>query len=359
MTDPTNDPADSDLEREVRDLLAELGLHPDQTLTEEEQRRTDAAASDALHRIVATPPAARTTPTSTGARQRLPWRRVLTVGSVVAVSVVGATLVVVGSRSPVSPPHQEAVGATVPTPRMATFTLASATTPTLTGTAAGPWLIRLARAIARQPASGTGHFQLIQTDSWTLPGSATTHRTSTRFVPTITRRYVRPDGTVILVRGHGRALDGDGRLSLPLEGSRSTSTELPAPTGTAKDCPSSSSCVAADIVSRYQHQVVSPRLAAALWRSLAATQGIEYLGTTADRLGRPAAAFVAPGLTSGRQLVIFADPRTGEFLASETIVVTAAGSRLPLTPPAVVEFTVLVSATRMPRLLQPMNQATG
>ncbi|MGH3497893.1 MAG: hypothetical protein ACRDYB_04175 [Acidimicrobiales bacterium] len=101
---------------------------------------------------------------------------------------------------------------------------------------------------------------------------------------------------------------------------------------------------------------MSSKLEATLWVALARTDEAEYLGTSSDRLGRPAAAFVTPSVTSGDQTVLLLSPKTGRLLSAETVRVgNQRGSEVAVKIPGVIRFVVFVSSERMPSLVRPMD----
>jgi hypothetical protein len=84
---------------------------------------------------------------------------------------------------------------------------------------------------------------------------------------------------------------------------------------------------------------------AALWRSVAAIDGLEVLGTTTDRLGREAVGVALTGRSTGietRTIFLF-DPATATALATEEVL-TGDSRALDIPTPALAEYQVLVDS---------------
>lgn len=85
---------------------------------------------------------------------------------------------------------------------------------------------------------------------------------------------------------------------------------------------------------------------AALWRSIAAIDGLEVLGTTTDRLGREAIGVALTSLQTGieSQTIFLFDPRTATSLAVEQVLIGDSRA-LDIPTPALVEYYMLVDRT--------------
>ncbi len=363
-------------EEEFRALLQQHGvLPPVRDLNDDERQRTDEAAREALRRIVADAPTSSRNQSSAGAPRRTTRAR-RGVGR--SVGVLAAAALVIGAVIFAAPEHQTPTpGPPVPvaaTPAMVSFTLASNTQAPLHGRPATRTLERLAHRARQSHGSGSGAYQLVSTETWHLARNAVSAWTD-RFIPTITKRYLQPNGVVSTVRRNGPALDKNGRLLASIgAGGHETNTRVPPaqvyypetlPTSSSqltkrlapsRRCHSVAACLADKVISLHQDWVVSSKLEATLWVALARTDEAEYLGTSSDRLGRPAAAFVTPSVTSGDQTVLLLSPKTGRLLSAETVRVgNQRGSEVAVKIPGVIRFVVFVSSERMPSLVRPMD----
>ncbi|OUZ10250.1 hypothetical protein BHE97_07795 [Aeromicrobium sp. PE09-221] len=183
-----------------------------------------------------------------------------------------------------------------------------------------------------------------------------------------------PDGTMHIVESRGSDLDQHGRVTKPADepGAPTTVNESfesndPGP-GFADELSTDpqrlrqqldarqdpetcagtpASCLVIDTIDLFHSYVVRPELAAALWRTLASEPEVTYLGEVNDRLNRPADAFVVPGLDQTTQLLIFLDPETGLYLGDEEILIEPSEA-FEFEPPAVLSFSALVEARRVP-----------
>ena len=83
---------------------------------------------------------------------------------------------------------------------------------------------------------------------------------------------------------------------------------------------------------------------ATIWRMLAEEEGIRSLGTVKDRTGRDAVAlsFIWDGAPEYRAILL-ADPKTGQVVGSERILIKPSSSS-PVKPPAIEEFFAVVTS---------------
>lgn len=97
-----------------------------------------------------------------------------------------------------------------------------------------------------------------------------------------------------------------------------------------------------DTIRVMNHQIISPRLDAALWRMLATQPDARYLGQVTDRAGRTGDA-VAYTQKSGERLVLIISPATGELLDSEDLILSGAPGLHLTAYPAVVGYATFLS----------------
>ena len=87
------------------------------------------------------------------------------------------------------------------------------------------------------------------------------------------------------------------------------------------------------------HQVVQPRLDAALWRVLAGQRDVRDLGTVVDRAGRVGDAVATTvGGDGNERLVLIISPSTGRLLGEEDIFLTNPGALNIRTFPMVTSY---------------------
>lgn len=101
----------------------------------------------------------------------------------------------------------------------------------------------------------------------------------------------------------------------------------------------SAACALAELTDLYSTYTIPPAIAADLWHAIARLPGITDLGTTNDRIGRPAIGLSATTSIPGERLIVLADAHTGALLGSETV----RGSE------RVVTFTVIGGAAHIDR----------
>ncbi|HWM74938.1 MAG TPA: CU044_5270 family protein, partial [Nocardioides sp.] len=105
-------------------------------------------------------------------------------------------------------------------------------------------------------------------------------------------------------------------------------------------------CLTDQIVNLSQTYAIPPDVMAGIWRVLAQEEGIRSLGTVKDRTGREAVAlsFIWNGAPEYRAILL-ADPKTGQFVGFERILIKPSPSS-PVKPPAIEEFFAIVAAER-------------
>lgn len=193
-------------------------------------------------------------------------------------------------------------------------------------------------------------------------------------LPRLVDSYFLPNGGLRLIERTGSPLDQDGRPTdrvgnwssnppvsdyvlagvrpgpdyadnLPTSDSAALIKALRGPKEACGDYPGG--CMLDEVQSIYATYLPSPTTRSALWVALAEEPSITYLGRTVDRLGRDAEVFSALDYDGKYQLLAFADPNTGAWLGSETILirpVEGAG----FDPPAVTQFTGIEFSRREP-----------
>ncbi len=103
-------------------------------------------------------------------------------------------------------------------------------------------------------------------------------------------------------------------------------------------------CLTDQIRNLSQTYVIPSDVMAAIWRMLAEEEGIRSLGTVKDRTGREAVAlsFIWDGAPEYRAILL-ADPKTGQVVGSERILIKPSASS-PVKPPAIQEFFAIVAS---------------
>jgi len=341
------------LEQTRRELLAAGVSPPDLTLPE----GYDARAEASLVAILAT---ARPRPAS----RRTWWR----IGAVVAAAAVVVAIVIGMVRTGPTPVAQAG------TPPLLSFHDVDPGTLPTTGTdAAGP-LHDLAARARSLSGPGDGPVQHLVFDAWWASTGEEDGDTETQsaVVPLEHEIYLLPDGTYRSIERRGTPLDQQGRIDPEAgwaqgpavtdesirDASRPADLADTLPTDpaalsqrfAADDDPTTCAdggCLLDEALSVLGRYAVTPALTAALWEALADDDSVSYLGTTRDRLGRTAEAFMSPGLDRHSQRLLFIDPATGAYLGDETVL-TSQSEAWSFTPPAVIEFNALVDVGRIP-----------
>ena len=103
-------------------------------------------------------------------------------------------------------------------------------------------------------------------------------------------------------------------------------------------------CLTDQIQNLSQTYVIPPGVMASIWRMLAQEEAIRSLGTVKDRTGRDAVAlsFIWSGAPEYRSILL-ADPRTGQVVGSERILIKPSTDS-PVKPPAIQDFFAIVTA---------------
>lgn len=350
----------ADLEAEIRELLAELGVesrdleaHPGQ----------DERAERDLAEILSQ--AAISSPERPQPRLRKTSRIVTLIAAAAAIAVA---LVVVRPWTGDAP-------ATAVTPAVLQLSKATQTLAGGSASAAPGEFRKLAAAAARQPAAGSGPVQRIVLSSWVLSTDEETGKAPAKSIltPVISERYFLPDGKFRTLEHRGDPLDADGRSGesaasfedrtsdsdetfdgpaegpdyadvLPTDPAALQRELVPAP----EECADAlAACLVSRVTFLHYNYVVTPTVSAAIWLMLAEQSEFSYAGETTDRLDRPAVAFTSDASDDSRKLILLADPETGALLGSEEVLVRDS-PELGLTAPAVVEFAALVESARVP-----------
>jgi hypothetical protein len=314
-------------------------------------------------RIVAHPPS------GPAPRLRRPIRRLRPVAAVAAAAgVVAASLLIVAARTP-APGEM----ATAP---MLHYILTGVSQPTKSSQlpSARSLLLHLARIAGRQPAvpqAPGANVGYVLTNEWYMRVAVAGGTSTSVVVPEVDRTWTAPRGTDRQVRRFGKPLVGAvgsqqtlraaesgppvsdsvfrtaeqfGPLvrDLSANPARLATQLLDAPPYAGSGWPTAYHLVR--IISDLHHQVVAPRLEAALWRVLAAEPAVRYLGTVVDRAGRTgdAVAVSLVGQGSERQVLIIS-PATGRLLGQEQIFRTNPGLLNIRVFPAVVSYVTYLS----------------
>lgn len=215
--------------------------------------------------------------------------------------------------------------------------------------------------------TGAGDVELIASRNWFL---SVTHR-GLRILPTTLERWRSPDGSVTVRETVGAPLRHDGTLdpansepatktveeswppesvldtaaSLPLRPHELRRTLLDPSLETDLSTDEVTALLFGEVIAQMSTRLLPPDLIAAMWEMLALDPGIRTLGTTTDRLGRPAVAITAPPLTSQVKTdvtVALIDPETGHLLGTETV--TLHSEDLGIDEPTVTGFTTITDA---------------
>ena len=232
-------------------------------------------------------------------------------------------------------------------------------------------------AIAAERArSGTrpSAVQHVVSEGWSIDKDFDPDPDST-ITATRTENWVRPDGS-FRTRAHlseplnadGRGVPRDGRLDRGTEffdeanepaGSRDAQffADMPGTVDGVRDAllddiecldrergQERSWCLTDQLRNLPRTYVIPPDVMAAIWRMLAEEEGIRSLGTVRDRTGREAVAlsFIWDGAPEYRA-VLLADPKTGQVVGSERILIKPSSSS-PVKPPAIEEFSAIVTS---------------
>jgi hypothetical protein len=304
----------------------------------------DQRARADLSLILATAPGGHLSPASHPGQPPVPSRRVL-LGSAAVIALGGAA---VGALSVLDRQSGTAYAAT-PEP-LAFGRPAEPTDP-------GAVLAGIAARTAGLPDdTGTGRYAHVETRSWDLFTRIDGQRVTSAVVPQHRDQWLAADGSGRLVvtatlpdgrREHADTLAAAGGLALmwPL---RSLSSEVATLTRQLQAGHPVSNGPAerfAAIRDAYLQMPLPPRVRAAVLHYLAATPGLTVTGPVTDRGGRNGIGFSVESAYSGlpTRYTLIIDPRDGRLLDDEQMLTTSAG-KLNVTVPAVIGYTVLLSA---------------
>lgn len=295
---------------------------------------------------------------------------------VATAAVVALVFVVAQPRSTTPPLHAS-------TPPLLALADAPPGTIPAAGGPAGAVFERLAEIAGRQTPSGSGPVQHVALSAWwSSNGDEDGESVTSVLEPVEVDSYFRSDGTMRLIERRGPPLDDEGRVESPRRGDTLTDESFengdPGP-GYADRLPVTpdplrraltkgydqttchealGACLMSDVVGLFAQYVVSPELTSALWRVLATEPSITHLGQVRDRLGRPAEAFTTPSRDGVSQDLLLISPTTAAYLGEEVVLVKPA-EHYSFTPPAVLSFTALVSAERIPAANVPSAAQSG
>ena len=350
MNDQFND------DPELRALLDSIGVEPIRPGTVALDAVERASAERMLARILAEKNAPRRVPST-----RRTARRLVIAGLVSA--IVGTALVVfpwAGTRPAVAD-----------TPPLLNFSLVKDRQFPAVGRDARRVLNSLASRARGQRAPAALPIQNIELEGWWASSSLGHKDTAaqTAVVPVHSSIYVLPAGDRRTIERRGTPLDKHGRVTARPNHEKPTSDTttsldpsrgpnfpqtLPADMSKLRQllAPSQScgsnrgGCLLKEASELHNNYAIDPDLRARLWTMLAKEPTVTTLGKGTDRLGRQVVALTSPSLTPGEQFIVLADPETGAYLGSETILIKST-TAFDIKPPAVIEFTALVSSRRV------------
>lgn len=223
--------------------------------------------------------------------------------------------------------------------------------------------------------SGT---QYVVTDNWYANIEATTaaeaEAENSVLVPQINETWLAPDGSLRIVERRDDPLPADGR-GLPAKGEwdeQPLSSDETSPVGSkdptrASTLPTDpdrlrdellesagctdikpgtarSLCLYQEITTLNYRYVVSPQLNAAIWKMLHDEEGFRSLGEVKDRAGRAGVGIsLIPDDTPEYRYVLIADPKTGQLLGSEQILIAPVEGN-PMKAPAIMSFTAILES---------------
>lgn len=369
-----------DHDPDLRRLLDSIGVNAEDRQNASEHDPEDRLRAQAmLSRITDVPRADAPEARRVDAAPRRPrgrtagWRLAATA----AACVLGALALVLGVLGKGPTP------AVAQTPRLLTFTGVDAQQLADGGTAAGPTLNELAGRAEHLPAPARLPVQRVEAEAWWASTDPATGTEGPRTVLVPRRLEVFRFGTDTRrsIERRGAAIDARGRItrqpgswsevppstdetfaddqSSAYPASLPTSIEgLRRQLAPAESCAGTTGgCLLGAINDLYAGYVVEPSTTARLWRLLATDSSVQFLGSTTDRLGRPADAFAADSLNPAERITILVDPDTGQYLGSETMLVRPSAD-LGFRPPAVVEFIAIVRSSRIAEADVPDDATT-
>ena len=357
----------NDDDPELRRLLDSIGLRDDGSSTRRREPAVPGQAEAVLARILEQPRDVDARPLSSPGRRWTSRRwATLSVGAAVAVCLAVALALVL--LVPGTGPRPAAAQ----TPPMLTFSLAEGDDVLTAGAPARDALLELAERAARLSPADRLPVQRIVADAWWTSTDPADGGKGPRtvLVPRRVEVYQYDDGSRRSIERRGAALDSRGRVTdepgswtdvSPTTDDTFTNDlgahypqTLPATIdglrrqlAPADACGArTGGCLLSAVSDLFGGYVVDPASTGRLWRLLATDPTITSLGTTTDRLGRRADAFVADALDETQRIVVLIDPDTGRYLGSETILVRP-NPDLGFKPPAVTQFMAIVSSSRV------------
>ena len=361
MNDQFND------DPELRALLDSIGVAPIRPGNVALDAVERASAERMLARIMAEKNAPQRVPAT-----RRTARRLVLAGLVSA--IVGTALVVfpwAGTRPAVAE-----------TPPLLNFALVKDGQFPAVGRDARRVLNALASRARGQRAPAALPIQKIELEGWWASSSLGHKDTAARtaVVPVHSSIYVLPSGDRRTIEHRGTPLDKHGRVTpRPNHEQPSSDTTTALDPSRGPDFPQSlpadryklrqllapsdscgtnrGGCLLKEVSELHNNYVVDPRLRARLWAMLTKEPTVTTLGKGVDRLGRQVVALTSPSLTPNEQFIVLADPETGAYLGSETIL-TKSTAAFDIKPPAVIEFTALVSSRRVAQASVPDPKTT-
>jgi hypothetical protein len=224
--------------------------------------------------------------------------------------------------------------------------------------------------------SGDGGVQHVVTDNWF--GSIDDNKGSNNIalIPTINETWLSPDGSFRLIERTGQPLTADGRgVAKQGFGNRPTRADETQPAGSfdptllssmptdparlqsallkATECDDDPAgnrrarCLFVRLEEYNSSYVVPTRVTAALWDLIADQGATKLLGEVEDRAGRPGIGIsLIPTDRKEFRQVLIADPRTGQVLGLEVILIKTV-TDLDVTAPAITHFTAFLTAERV------------
>lgn len=230
------------------------------------------------------------------------------------------------------------------------------------------------------PPFGQGDVQYQLSDDWyaEIDDDGTT-----KVVPRVSQSWLRPDGSLTRHEKLGRPLSAEGRGLLPDDGGTKVVDEtlgagtvdadfeqgLPTePKRLAKalldhaECqsyergPVRTTCLFNGVEELAHTYVVRPAVMAAVWRMLAAEEGIRTLGSARDRAGRDAVGIMFDNPdTPAHRRILLASLDDGRVLGVEDILVKRQEG-LDVRPPAVLGFSTILKSRFTPKAPEPTGE---
>lgn len=242
--------------------------------------------------------------------------------------------------------------------------------------ASGTLLELAATARSATTPAQVGRVQHVVTQEWVAETTDAATDQSTAVYPTVTERWVSPDGSTQVSQRRAPAVTYDGSLDPGAKasagGPESTDTFLPGHNDPAASRQLSRDpevltdqllaastaqcdldgwagyCLAEQVQEAFLWTVVPDDLAGAFWEALSEQPSVELLGTTTDRVGRTGTAVAVDVPVDGRpdgeeaKLVLVISPDDGQLLATEQLTLRSA--LLGVDEPTVTAFRAITSS---------------